>query len=53
MSVAQGKNIGVITGDLLVDGKPPGLSFAWTTAHGSSFTLLVVPLETDRLLENS
>ena len=51
--LAQRKNIGVITGDLLVDGKSLGPSFARTTAYGSSFVLVVVPPEADRLLGNS
>jgi len=32
--LAQRKNIGVITGDLLVDGRPLGSSFARSTAYG-------------------
>ena len=51
--LAQRKNIGVITGDLLVDGKPLGPSFARTTAYGSSFVLVAVPPGANRLLENS
>ena len=33
--LAQRKNIGVITGDLFVDGKPLGTSFARNTAYGT------------------
>jgi ATP-binding cassette subfamily G (WHITE) protein 2 (SNQ2) len=32
--LAQRKNVGVITGDLLVDGRPLGRSFARGTAYG-------------------
>ena len=35
--LAQRKNIGVITGDLLVDGRPLGPSFARNTAYGTFF----------------
>ena len=43
--LAQRKNIGVITGDLLVDGKPLGPSFARHTAYGASFVPAVVSPE--------
>ena len=43
--LAQRKNIGVITGDLLVDGKPLGPSFARNTAYGASFVPAVVSPE--------
>jgi len=43
--LAQRKNIGVITGDLLVDGKPLGPSFARNTAYGGSFIIVVVSSE--------
>ena len=35
--LAQRKNIGVITGDLLVDGRPLGPSFARNTVYGVFF----------------
>ena len=35
--LAQRKNIGVITGDLLVDGRPLDPSFARNTAYGAFF----------------
>ena len=41
--LAQRKNIGVITGDLLVDGKPLGPSFARNTAYGTSSVSTVPP----------
>ena len=41
--LAQRKNIGVITGDILVDGRLLGPSFARSTAYGS-FKLLLAPL---------
>jgi len=40
--LAQRKNVGVITGDLLVDGKPLGRSFARGTAYGASSVLLTI-----------
>ena len=51
--LAQRKNIGVITGDLLVDGKPLGPSFARNTAYGGSSVPVVIPLEANRLLETA
>ena len=42
--LAQRKNVGVITGDLLVDGRPLGRSFARGTAYGTfSFLVGIVP----------
>ena len=38
--LAQRKNVGVITGDLLVDGKPLGRSFARGTAYGAFSIIL-------------
>ena len=35
--LAQRKNIGVITGDLFVDGRPLGPSFTCNTAYGAFF----------------
>lgn len=37
--LAQRKNIGVITGSMLVDGRPLASDFARGTAYGSSFML--------------
>ena len=37
--LAQRKNIGVVTGDLLVDGKPLDVSFVRNTAYGACFSL--------------
>jgi len=51
--LAQRKNIGVITGDLLVDGKPLGPSFARNTAYGASSVSVLVPPEVDRFLETA
>jgi len=47
---AQRKNIGVITGDLLVDGKPLGPSFARNTAYGVFSLLWYTSPETNRSL---
>ena len=49
--LAQRKNIGVITGDLLVDGKPLGSSFARNTAYGASSVPVVVTPEANRFSE--
>jgi len=51
--LAQRKNIGVITGDLLVDGKPLGPSFARNTAYGMTSVPVVVPSEADLLLKTA
>lgn len=42
--LAQRKNVGVITGDLFVDGKPLGRSFARGTAYGAFHILGVAAL---------
>jgi len=49
--LAQRKNIGVITGDLLVDGKPLGPSFARGTAYGMLFILLAICPEANLALK--
>ena len=41
--LAQRKNVGVVTGDIQVDGRPLGSSFARSTAYGM-FTLLLASL---------
>ena len=51
--LAQRKNIGVITGDLLVDGKPLGRSFARNTAYGAFSDPMVTSLEADWFFGNS
>ena len=48
--LAQRKNIGVITGDLLVDGKSIDPSFARGTAYGVFSVLEIVSLEANRNL---
>ena len=50
--LAQRKNIGVITGDFLVDGKPLDPSFAYNTAYGTSFVHIFLP-EANRILETA
>jgi len=42
--LAQRKNIGIITGDILVDGRPLDSGFARSTAYGSSKLLLASPV---------
>ena len=51
--LAQRKNIGVITGDLLVDGKPIGPSFARNTAYGTGFVLVTISRGANYLAGNS
>jgi ATP-binding cassette, subfamily G (WHITE), member 2, SNQ2 len=40
--LAQRKNIGVITGDMLVDGRPLDVSFVRNTAYGV-YVFVVIP----------
>ena len=51
--LAQRKNIGVISGDLLVDGKPVGPSFARNTAYGACSGPTITSLGADWFLGNS
>lgn len=41
--LAQRKNVGVITGDMLVDGRPLDNRFVRNTAYGASFSFLWPP----------
>jgi len=51
--LAQRKNIGVITGDILVDGRPIGADFARGTAYGtfhtSNYRRLLMPFEAEQM----
>lgn len=42
--LAQRKNIGIVTGDILVDGRPLDNDFARGTAYGASPPLCLVPI---------